>query len=86
MQAGVKFPAATADPPGMTRETGSWHHYLVQHPAHGVLTFSTHAAVAALLCLFLLACWTTAQVMARCGDCELVPARCRCAREHAGRR
>ena len=79
MQPGVKFPAATADLPGMTRETSFWHHYLVQHPAHGVLTFSTNAAVAALLCLFLLACWTTAQVAARCGKCEAMPARCRCA-------
>jgi hypothetical protein len=63
----------------MTRENGFWHHYLGQHPAHGVLTFSTDAAVAALLCLFLLACWTTAQVVARCGECAAIPVRCRCA-------
>ena len=65
---------------GMTREHSFWHHYLTSHPSHAVLTFSTPAAIGALLCLFLIACWTTAQVMARCGDCEAVPARCRCAR------
>jgi hypothetical protein len=65
---------------GMTREHTFWHHYLTSHPSHAVLTFSTPAAIGALLCLFLIACWTTAQVVARCGDCEAVPARCRCAR------
>jgi hypothetical protein len=70
----------------MTREHTFWHHYLLAHPGHSVLTFSTPAAVGALLCLFLIACWTTTQVMARCGECELVPARCRCGREHARRR
>jgi hypothetical protein len=65
---------------GMTREHTFWHHYLTSHSSHAVLTFSTPAAIGALLCLFLIACWTTAQVMARCGDCEAVPARCRCAR------
>jgi hypothetical protein len=69
----------------MTRETAYWNHYLQHHPAHGVLTFSTTAALGALLCLFLLACWTTAQVLARCCDCDAVPARCRCARERAHR-
>jgi hypothetical protein len=64
----------------MTREHTFWHHYLTSHPSHAVLTFSTPAAIGALLCLFLIACWTTAQVVARCGDCEAVPARCRCAR------
>jgi hypothetical protein len=64
---------------GMTRETSFWHTYLAQHPAHGVLTFSTNAAVATLFCLALLACWITAQVAARCGECEAIPARCRCA-------
>lgn len=64
----------------MTREHTFWHHYLTSHPSHAVLTFSTPAAIGALLCLFLIACWTTAQVMTRCGDCEAVPARCRCAR------
>ena len=54
----------------MTRETAFWHHYIAQHPGHAVLGFSTTAAIGALLCLFLLACWTTAQVMARCGECE----------------
>jgi cell division protein FtsX len=64
----------------MTREHLFWQHYLDQHPTHGVATFSTSAAVATLLCLFLLACWTTAQVAARCGECAAIPARCRCDR------
>ena len=38
----------------MTREHLFWQHYVVQHPTHGVLTFSTSAAVATLLCLSLL--------------------------------
>ncbi|HEY2789781.1 MAG TPA: hypothetical protein VGI72_09995 [Gaiellales bacterium] len=70
----------------MTREHTFWHHYLLAHTGRAVLTVSTPAAVGALVCLFLIACWTTAQVMARCGECELVPARCRCAREHPRRR
>ena len=61
-RSGVKFPAAAADLCGMTREHTFWHHYLLAHPGHAVLTFSTPAAVGALLCLFLIACWTTAQV------------------------
>jgi hypothetical protein len=69
----------------MTRETTFWHHYIAQHSGHAVLTFSTPAAIGALLCLYLLACWTTAQVMARCYDCNAVPARCRCARAKARR-
>jgi broad specificity phosphatase PhoE len=64
---------------GMNRAHPFWQHYLAQHPARGVLTFSASAAIGALLCLFLLACWTTAQVAARCGECEAIPARCRCA-------
>ena len=67
-------------PGGMTRENLFWQHYVVQHPTHGVLTLSTSAAVATLLCLSLLACWTTAQVAARCGECAAIPARCRCHR------
>lgn len=70
---------------GMTRDHTFWHNYLLAHPGHAVLTFSTPAAVGALLCLCLLACWTTAQVMARCTDCDAVPARCRCARAKARR-
>jgi hypothetical protein len=65
---------------GMNRAHPFWQHYLAQHPAHGVPTFSADAAVASLLCLVLLACWTAVQMAARCGDCEAIPARCRCAR------
>jgi hypothetical protein len=67
----------------MTRETVFWHHYLAQDAGHSVLTFSMPATIGALLCLFLIACWTTAQIQSRCGDCEAVPARCRCARERS---
>ena len=66
----------------MTREHLFWQHYVAQHASHRVLTFNTNAAVAALVCLALLACWTTAQVAARCGECEAIPARCRCDGDH----
>jgi hypothetical protein len=69
----------------MTRENTFWHHFVAQHAGHSVLMFSTTAAIGALLCLFLLACWATGQVMARCSNCEAVPARCRCARAKARR-
>ena len=65
-------------PRGMTREFHFWHSYIAQHPTHGVTSFSANAAIGALLCLCLLACWTTGQVAARCGECEAIPARCRC--------
>jgi hypothetical protein len=64
----------------MTRELLFWHHYLAEHQGHGITTFSTSAAVASLLCLFVVACWTTAQVAARCCECAAIPARCRCGR------
>jgi hypothetical protein len=64
----------------MTREKLFWYRYIAQHTGHAVTTFSTNAAIAALLCLVLLAFWTTAQVVARCDECEAIPARCRCTR------
>ncbi len=66
----------------MTRETFFWHHYIAHHAGNSVLSFSTSAAIGALTCLCLLACWTTAQVVARCCECEAIPARCRCAAQH----
>jgi hypothetical protein len=63
-----------------------WHHALEQHPAHGAITFDPAAAFGAAVCLLLIAVWGLAQLQSRCGECSAVPARCRCAREHARRR
>jgi hypothetical protein len=65
----------------VTRETGFWHHYLLAHPSHGVLTFHPADAFGAALCLMLIACWAAFQVQSRCGDCAALPVRCRCDRE-----
>ena len=69
----------------MTRETSFWHHYLMAHPGHAVFAFNPAAGFGAAVCLMLIACWAAVQVQSRCGDCAAVPARCRCAREHANR-
>jgi hypothetical protein len=70
----------------MTREPTFWHHYLLAHPGHAVFAFNPAAGFGAAVCLMLIAYWSAVQIQSRCGDCAAVPARCRCVREHAGRR
>jgi hypothetical protein len=70
----------------MTRESHFWHTYVAAHPGHNVFSFDPASAFAVAVCLFVLACWAAAQIQSRCGECAAVPARCRCPREHAGRR
>ena len=60
-----------------------WRQYVHQHGGAGGSTVIVDpaAAFAAVVCLFVIACWVAYQVQSRCEDCGAIPARCRCRRE-----
>jgi hypothetical protein len=65
---------------GMAYSVHVWHQYFLQRPGGHTapLTVNPGAAVAAVVCLFLIACWAAYQVQSRCGSCGAIPARCHC--------
>jgi hypothetical protein len=59
--------------------THFWHTYVAQHAnSGGGWTLNPGDAFAAVLCLFVLACWAGYQAKSRCPDCDHWPVRCRC--------